>query len=1035
MRLKGTIWFFVILFVLASVFSLSFTLCTRRVENKAQDYAYSEETYRLAEKLANGDSIKKMMLVDSIARERQSQYLDSMMDVTVYNLLVKKYTYADCKQKELQLGLDLKGGMNLTIEVDDAAIIKALAAKKNDPKLDQALKNAQQRRIASNTSFVDLFVDELKKIDPNQPLVSYFLSRETSDVLNVNSTDQDVINYLKTEIQSAFDNTFIVIRKRIDKFGVTQPNIQKLVGQSRILIELPGVDNPNRVRNILQTTAKLEFWETWNLTEIAPRLEQANKRLAQILKTTDSLSLIGDSLAINDTIKDSTKLAQQTTDTSKLAQQLQSLDNKPLGDTTAENVELEQFKKENPLFAYLNINVRKEGNQQFYGEGPLIGYAYSRDTARINEYLRLTQDLFRDVKFVWSAKPIADTRNVYELVALKVNPLTNKAPLEGDVIVSARQDVDQYGNVIVDMQMNSEGAKIWKDLTAKNLGRSIAIVLDNLVYSYPVVQSEIPNGRSQISGNFTVEEAQDLATVLNAGKLPAPARIIEENVVGPSLGSEAINSSMIAFIVAFVLVLIYMIAFYGTAGIGACIALIINMLMTFGVLASIGATLTLSGIAGIVLSLGMAVDANVIINERIKEELNAGKGLRMAVKDGYKNSYSAIIDGNVTTIIAGVILLIFGMGPVQGFATTLVIGILTSMFTALFVTRLFVEILLDKGKNISFYHKFSQKFLANTKIDFIGKYKIFFSITGILFLAFIISLSTRGLQFGIDYTGGRTYVVRFDQPVQATDVQSALFDVLNETPEVKIYGNSNQVRIVTKYLLNDTSKTAGINVEKAIYEGVKGFYKDPISFEEFSTDNPNKVLGIMSSQNVGPTVAKDIQRSGIISIILALIAMFIYIFIRFRKWQYGLGATVALFHDAFFVTGIFSLFYGILPFNLEVDQNFLAAILTLVGYSINDTVVIFDRIREYNALYPKRSLKQNMNDAINSTLSRTVNTASTVLVVLLAIFIFGSEVIQGFTFAMIIGVIAGAYSTVFFASTIAWFILEGNKANKKKINN
>ncbi len=1035
MRLKGTIWFFVILFVLASVFSLSFTLCTRRVENKAQDYAYSEETYRLAEKLANGDSIKKMMLVDSIARERQSQYLDSMMDVTVYNLLVKKYTYADCKQKELQLGLDLKGGMNLTIEVDDAAIIKALAAKKNDPKLDQALKNAQQRRIASNTSFVDLFVDELKKIDPNQPLVSYFLSRETSDVLNVNSTDQDVINYLKTEIQSAFDNTFIVIRKRIDKFGVTQPNIQKLVGQSRILIELPGVDNPNRVRNILQTTAKLEFWETWNLTEIAPRLEQANKRLAQILKTTDSLSLIGDSLAINDTIKDSTKLAQQSTDTSKLAQQLQSLDNKPLGDTTAENVELEQFKKENPLFAYLNINVRKEGNQQFYGEGPLIGYAYSRDTARINEYLRLTQDLFRDVKFVWSAKPIADTRNVYELVALKVNPLTNKAPLEGDVIVSARQDVDQYGNVIVDMQMNSEGAKIWKDLTAKNLGRSIAIVLDNLVYSYPVVQSEIPNGRSQISGNFTVEEAQDLATVLNAGKLPAPARIIEENVVGPSLGSEAINSSMIAFIVAFVLVLIYMIAFYGTAGIGACIALIINMLMTFGVLASIGATLTLSGIAGIVLSLGMAVDANVIINERIKEELNAGKGLRMAVKDGYKNSYSAIIDGNVTTIIAGVILLIFGMGPVQGFATTLVIGILTSMFTAIFVTRLFIEILLDKGKNISFYHKFSQKFLANTKIDFIGKYKIFFSITGILFLAFIISLSTRGLQFGIDYTGGRTYVVRFDQPVQATDVQSALFDVLNETPEVKIYGNSNQVRIVTKYLLNDTSKTAGINVEKAIYEGVKGFYKDPISFEEFSTDNPNKVLGIMSSQNVGPTVAKDIQRSGIISIILALIAMFIYIFIRFRKWQYGLGATVALFHDAFFVTGIFSLFYGILPFNLEVDQNFLAAILTLVGYSINDTVVIFDRIREYNALYPKRSLKQNMNDAINSTLSRTVNTASTVLVVLLAIFIFGSEVIQGFTFAMIIGVIAGAYSTVFIASTIAWFILEGNKANKKKINN
>ena len=547
------------------------------------------------------------------------------------------------------------------------------------------------------------------------------------------------------------------------------------------------------------------------------------------------------------------------------------------------------------------------------------------------------------------------------------------------------------------------------------------------------MQSGIRNGRSQISGNFTVEEAQDLATVLNAGKLPAPARIIEENIVGPSLGSEAINSSMIAFIVAFVLVIIYMIAFYGTAGIGASIALIINMLIIFGILASIGATLTLPGIAGIVLSLGMAVDANVIINERIKEELNAGKGIRMAVKDGYKNSYSAIIDGNVTTIIAGVVLLIFGMGPVQGFATTLVIGILTSMFTAIFATRLYIEILLDKGKNISFYHKFSQNFLANTKIDFIGKYKIIFIVSGILLIASIVSLSTKGLQLGIDYSGGRAYVVRFDQPVKANEVQSSLFKVLNEVPEVKIYGNNNQVRIVTKYMLNDTSQNVGSIIENAIYQGVKDFYQNPVSIEDFSTDNPNKVIGIMSSQNVGPSIARDIQRSGIISIILALIAMFIYIFIRFKKWQYGLGATVALFHDAFIVIGVFSLFYGILPFNLEVDQNFLAAILTLIGYSINDTVVIFDRIREYNTLYPKRPLKQNMNEAINATLSRTVNTAGTTLVVLLAIFWLGSEVIQGFTFAMIIGVVVGTYSSIFIASPIAWFILEGKRANKRKI--
>jgi SecD/SecF fusion protein len=1030
MRLKGTIWFFVILFLLASVFSLSFTLCTRSVEKKAQEYAYSEETYRLAEKLAHGDSIKKMIYVDSIARARQSEYLDSMMDVTVYNILVKKYNYAECKQKELQLGLDLKGGMNLTIEVDDAAIIKSLAAKKNDPKLDQALKNAQQRRTSSSGSFVDLFAEELKKIDPNQPLVTYFLSRETSDILNVNSTDQDVINYLKNEIESAFNNTFIVIRKRIDKFGVTQPNIQKLVGQSRILIELPGVDNPNRVRSILQTTAKLEFWETWNLTEIAPRLEQANKRLAQILKTSDSLSLIGDTLA---NIQDTNQIAQQSKDTSILAQQLKSLDNQPLDNNLTENAQLEQFKQENPLFAYLNINVRSEGNQQFYGEGPLIGYAYAKDTAKINEYLRLTQDLFRDVKFVWSSKPIANTRNVYELVALKVNPLTNKAPLEGDVIVSARQDVDQYGNVIVDMQMNSEGAKVWKDLTSKNIGRSIAIVLDNVVYSYPVVQSEIPNGRSQISGNFTIEEAQDLATVLNAGKLPAPARIIEENVVGPSLGLEAINSSIIAFIVAFVLVLIYMIVFYGTAGIGASIALIINMLMIFGILASIGATLTLPGIAGIVLSLGMAVDANVIINERIKEELNAGKGLRLAIKDGYKNSYSAIIDGNVTTIIAGIVLLIFGMGPVQGFATTLVIGILTSMFSALLVTRLFIEILLDRGKNVSFYNKFSKNFLTNTKIDFISKYKIYFIVSGIIILASIVSLSTKGLQLGIDYSGGRVYVVRFDQPVKATEVQSSLFKVLKEVPEVKIYGNNNQVRIVTKYMLNDTSKNAGYIIENAIYQGVKDFYQNPISIEDFSTDNPNKVIGIMSSQNVGPSIARDIQRSAFISVAIALLAIFIYIMIRFKKWQYSLGATVALFHDTLIVIGLFSIFYGILPFNLEIDQNFLAAILTIIGYSINDTVIVFDRIREFNALYPKRSLKQNMNEAINATLSRTVNTAGTTLVVLLAIFILGSEVIQGFTFAMIIGVVIGTYSSIFVASTIAWILLENNKTSKKKL--
>jgi SecD/SecF fusion protein len=797
-------------------------------------------------------------------------------------------------------------------------------------------------------------------------------------------------------------------------------------------VELPGVKDPARVRKLLQGTAKLEFWETYNYAEVYNYFAEANKRLVAIrgLDQTASTSettasTTGTEATAADSDTSSSLLDKLESDTSSAAQ----------GDRS-----FEEYAKENPLNAYLMPAFFQGEDGQYYpGEGATVGFAAIKDTANINAMLRQTNSVFpRNLKLAWTVKPRDAGTDILELVALKVTSRDGTAALAGDVIVDARQDYDQVGNVEVSLSMNSEGARVWKRLTGENIGKQVAIVLDNHVYSFPSVRSEIPNGMSSISGgNMTLEEAQDLANILKAGKMPAPAHIVEEAVVGPSLGQEAINAGLWSFVIAFLLVLLYMIFFYARAGWVADLALVINIFFIFGVLASLGAVLTLPGIAGIVLTLGMAVDANVIIYERVKEELRAGKGLRLAITDGYKAAYSAIIDGNVTTLLTAAVLYIFGTGPVQGFATTLIIGILSSLFTAIFISRIIFTWALDTNKTITFDLPVTRNFLQNPKINWLGlrKYAYIFSIT--ISVIGIASLVFRGLDQGIDFTGGRTYVIRFDQNVRTTEVRSALEAQFGGmAPEVKTFGPSTQVKITTKYMIDEDGPEVDSILQKKLYEGLKPLYnKSDLTYLDFSTDvtEAGKLLGILSSQKVGPTIADDIRNKAIMAVTFALIVIFVYIALRFKKWQYGLGGLISLFHDTLITIGVFSLLYSIMPFSMEADQAFIAAILTIIGYSINDTVIIFDRIREYVTLHPKRLYRTNVNEALNSTLSRTVNTAGTTLVVLIAMFIFGGEIIRGFTFALMFGIFFGTYSSVFVATPIAYdLMMAGSKKMKER---
>ena len=1003
MQSKGAIRFVAILLLLASLWQLSFTLVTNVQEKKAVKYAEAKAEAAMQTaafgKVAEGD---KAFYLDSIRKVENRRYIDSISSEKIYF----GYSYKDVKSKAINLGLDLKGGMNVMLQVQLKDLVKALAGGNETPEFTQALALAEERSVNSRQDFITLFAEAWEETSNGMPLAQVFGTYEMRDKIGPETSNEDVIEVIRGEAESAISNSFNVLRNRIDRFGVTQPNIQKLGNSGRILVELPGVKEPERVRKLLQGTASLEFWATYDNAEIEGYLAEANSTLANLLADTETAVV-------------EEAAAEETGDI--LAQELQQAENEAAADA--------EMRKLNPLFSVLQPSGAR-------GHA-CIGYAHYADTATINKYFAMPQvkQLFPpEFRPMWTVKASAmdPNANIFELVAIKATSRDGKAPLDGGVVTDARVS---YGNTggspSVSMSMNAEGANVWARMTKDNIGKQIAIVLDGMVYSYPTVNTEITGGSSEISGNFTLEEAEDLANVLKSGKLPAPATIIQEQVVGPSLGAESINAGLISFIIAFVLVLLYMVFFYRGAGLVADIALLCNVVLLFGTLVSFGAVLTLPGIAGLVLTLGMAVDANVIIYERVKEELRAGKGLSKAIADGYRNAYSAIIDGQFTTFLTGVVLFVFGSGPVQGFATTLIIGIITSVLTSVFITRIIFDDRVSKGKSISFDNKFTRNFLQNTKVDFLGKKKIAYIVSGTLILISLVSIFTKGFTYGVDFTGGRTYVVRFDQPVTAEDVRAAAIAEFDGAVEVKQFGGESQMKITTQYLVENESTEADAEVEAKLYNALKGFFTTEVSFAEFTStlDNPN---GIISSDKVGPTIANDITRNAIIAVVIALFVIFAYIAVRFKGWTWGLGGVTGLAHTALIVIGFFSLFSGILPFSLDVDQTFIAAILTIIGYAINDTVVIFDRIREYKELHPKADFRQNVNEALNSTLSRTMNTSLTTLVTMLAIAIFGGEVIRGLAVALILGIVIGTYASIFIATPIMFDVTKKAEAKKNQ---
>ncbi len=1017
MQSKNAIRIVAILLVLACLWQLSFTLVSQKQENKADEYAEKAATAfqntAAFSKISDGD---KAYALDSVRKENNRWYLDSIATEKVYF----GYTYKKVKEKEINLGLDLKGGMNVTLQVQLEDLVKALADNNQTPEFQQAISLAKERSVNSRLDFITLFKEAWDEVGNGIPLSQIFGTYEMSSRINSQTTDAQVIDVIREEAESAISNSFNVLRNRIDRFGVTQPNIQQLGNSGRILVELPGVKEPERVRKLLQGTASLEFWATYDNSEIFPYLQEANSVIAQLLSVDDEEALEAEEAAevaepVEETPADTTDILSEE-----------------LGVSEEENADNEAWKAANPLFAALSPAV-------FNGrlaEGACIGYASYADTAKINKWLKLPQveSLFpAEFKAMWTVQPseYIPGGNTYELVAIKSTSRDGNAPLDGGVVTDARV---QYGNGTsghpeVSMSMNAEGANIWARMTKDNIGKQIAIVLDGMVYSYPRVNSEITGGHSSITGNFDIDEAEDLANVLKSGKLPAPATIIQEQVVGPSLGAESIRAGLISFVLAFLLVLIYMFCFYGGAGLVADVALLTNVVLLFGTLVSFGAVLTLPGIAGLVLTLGMAVDANVIIYERIKEELRAGKGFGKAVTDGYANAYSAIIDGQITTLLTGIVLFIFGSGPVQGFATTLIIGIITSVLTSIFISRIIIDDRIQKGKTISFGAKWSQNFLQNTHVDFLSKRKYTYAISGAVIVICLLSIAIKGFTYGVDFTGGRTFVVRFDQPVLAEDVRAAAVDAFDGSVEVKQFGGDSQMKITTQYKVENESSDVDAEVEMMLYEALQGFFAEHQTFDEFRStlDNPN---GIISSDKVGPTIANDMRRDAIIAVIIALFVIFAYIAFRFKQWTWGLGGVLGLAHTAIIVIGFFSLFTGILPFSLDVDQVFIAAILTIIGYAINDTVVIFDRIREYKGLHPKTNLYDNANAALNSTLSRTMNTSLSTLVVMLAIAIFGGESIRGLAVALILGILIGTYASLFIASPLMYDLT--TRMEKKK---
>ncbi len=982
MQNKTAIIILAIALALVSVYQLSFTIATSKANKDAREYA-------------RGDLVK------------QNHYIDSLASLTKDEWSFLGYTFKETQKRELNLGLDLKGGMDVILEVSVEDILKALSNYSTDKTFADALARAKQyQQQQSQIDFLTHFGRAFMEIDPNAKLAAIFGTVELRDRINFNSTNEEVLDILDEEVSGAIDNAFNILRNRIDRFGVVQPNITQLATKGRILISLPGQTDPQRVRELLQGTANLEFWETYDNAEVIGYLSSANNLLREIQDNTKIVEAQPETTAQESAPADTAKSGEQS---------LLDLIEKDTSQAASPGT-LEEFTVQNPLFGLLNPRVTAQGEPI---GGSMIGLARGKDTSQVNRFLNMNQvkALFpRDLRFYWSQNPYKydETKTYYDLHAIKITTRDGRAPLGGDVITGARPSSGVTGSEVkVDFTMNAEGAKTWQRMTRENIGRCIAVVLDGYVRSNPVVQNEISGGSTEITGDFTIEEADDLANILKSGKLPAPAKIVSDTVIGPTLGKEAINAGMISFIIAFIIVLSYMIFYYSTsAGTIADIALVGNVFLIFGVSASLGAVLTLPGIAGIVLTMGMSVDANVLIYERIREELRGGKGYKLAIADGYKGALSAILDSNITTLLTGIVLYVFGTGPIKGFATTLVIGIFTSLFCSIYITRLIYEWKLKRNAKLSFSIKLTANILKDTHIDFIGKRKIFYIISIIITVIGIGSLFVRGLNQGIDFTGGRTYVVRFENPVRTQDVAQRLEVKFGDAPQVVTFGSDNQVRIITKYKINETGVDE--EIETALYEGLSDMIPAGVTKDQFLSEYR------VSSETVGPTVASDIKRKAIWAVGLSLVIMFLYIFIRFRNWQYGVGAIVAIAHDVMIVIGIYSLLWGLLPFTMEIDQSFIAAILTVIGYSVNDSVVVFDRVREFLPLHRKRPTHEVLNLALNDTLSRTLNTGMTSILVLTAMFFFGGATIRGFLFAMIIGIIVGTYSSIFVATAVVY---------------
>ena len=1002
MQNKGVITFFAVLLTLVCIFYLSFTFATNSYYKKAKEYAA-------------GDQVK------------ESQYLDSLSTEKIW----LGYTLKKSRTMELNLGLDLKGGMSVIMEISVADVLKSLANHNPDPIFNQALANATERQTKSNKDYISLFTEEYRKLDPGARLSAVFSTFELKDKITPQSSDAQVESVLRAELKGAIDNSFNVLRTRIDLFGVVAPNIQRLETEGRISIELPGIKEKERVRSLLQGSANLEFWETFDEKDIHQALLAANTIIRDSIAK--AKAEIPQEIALPEAVEtETTPQPQPEVKNSAIEEELAGLEQADSNSLETKNSEsevanteesLDAFKENFPLFYLLNASPQQSHT------GPGIGVVSKRDREQVEKYLnmRLVKEaLPRQLSLKWSVKPTDEKEEMYQLYALKISTRDGRPALEGDVVTSAKDEFSQNSSYAeVAMTMNSEGAKKWARLTKENIGKCVAIVLDNLVYSAPVVQNEIPNGRSNITGNFTAEDAKDLANVLKSGKMSAPARIVQEDVVGPSLGQESINKGFLSFLFALILLMAYMVTVYGLKpGLIANSALLLNLFFTMGVLASFHAVLTLSGIAGIVLALAIAVDANVLIYERIKEEIRGGKKVKNAVEEGYKKAFSAIFDSNLTSIITGVILWYFGTGPIRGFATTLIIGIVISFFTSVFLTRVIYESFMEKGKllNLTFTTSLMKNFLVNPKFNLLKNRKLIYIVNATIVIICLIALIFRGLNQGIDFTGGRNYTVRFEQPINTVEAQELLDPIFeNHTPSVITIGSPNQVRISTNYKITDNSEGVDREVTEKLYEGLKALLPDGTTYEQFSENH------ILSSQKVGPSIAEDIKTGAFWAVIFAVIAIGLYILLRFRDISYSAGSIAALTGDAIFILGAYAILWGFVPFSLEIDQTFIGAILTVIGYSINDKVVIFDRVREYSHLYPKRDKYELFNEALNSTLDRTFNTSMSTLIVLVIIFFFAGEAIRSFAFAMLLGVFIGTFSSLFTAAPIAYEIQKRKK--------